>query len=130
MKLRFRANSLRLRVNRKEVEALAAGHVLKEQIAFPGGTALTYVLKPESSAEPQAFFENGSIQIAVPRPLIANWASIEDIGIYFTLITGAEPLKIALEKDLACIDGPLEEIDPHAFPRTTVECGNPHASER
>lgn len=117
MKLRFRGNSLRLRVNQKEVEALALGDVLKEAVEFPGHTALSYVLKANGASEPQAAFAQGSIQIAAPRTMISDWASGDEIGLYFTLATDTEPLKIAIEKDLVCIDGPADENDPNAFPR-------------
>jgi len=121
MKLRFRGNSLRLRVNQKEVEALAAGSVLKEQVDFPGSTSLSYSLKSEAAAEAQAIFTQGRIQIHAPRALVADWAGSDDIGLYFTLPTGAQPLTISIEKDLECIDGPIEERDPNAFPRALSE---------
>ena len=121
MKLRFRANSLRVRVNQIEVERLAAGEVLLERIDFPGGASLSYVLKSGGGVDPQAFFEHASIQIGVPAALISEWAEGEEIGLYFTLATGAEPLKIAIEKDLVCIDGPVGGTDPNAFPRLMGE---------
>ena|SRR5665213_3421987 len=121
MKLRFRANSLRLRVNQKEVEKLAAGHALREKIDFPGNSSLSYVLESDAAAHPQAFFANDSIQIAAPAALLAGWADSDEIGLYFTLATNGQPLKIAIEKDLECIDGPVEEHDPNAFPRALAE---------
>ncbi len=121
MKLRIRANTLRLRLNQKEVKALAAGNILREGIEFPGGNSLAYILKSDPAADPQALFEGGRIQIIAPRALIRQWAENEDLGIYFDLPTGAEPLKISIEKDLVCIDGPAEEIDPEAFPRELSE---------
>jgi hypothetical protein len=117
MKLRIRTNTLRLRLNQKEVEGLAAGQTLKEQIDFPGGTSLAYSLGSSPAADPQVFFANGKIQITAPHALLMNWVSGEDLGLHLSLPTGAEPLKISIEKDLVCIDGPVEERDPHAFPR-------------
>ena len=121
MKLRFRDNSLRLRLNQTEVEKLAAGETLKESIDFPGNSALTYILQSHPAADPQAFFADNRIQIAAPKAMLADWAQSEDIGLYFTLPTGAAPLKIAIEKDLVCIDGPADERDPKAFPRALAE---------
>jgi hypothetical protein len=121
MKLRFRANSLRVRVNQIEVRKLAAGESLREKIDFPGGSALSYILKTVSAADPQAFFAHNSIQIAAPLALVSGWAESEEIGLYFTLATGIEPLKIAIEKDLECIDGPVHEKDPDAYPRSFSE---------
>jgi hypothetical protein len=121
MKLRIRANTLRLRLNQKEVERLAAGDVLQERIDFPGGTSLSYLLKVASAAGAEALFEGGRIHINLPRTPIVSWAHDEELGIYFSLPTGAEPLNIAIEKDLVCIDGPPEERDPLAFPREMTE---------
>jgi hypothetical protein len=121
MKLRFRGNSLRLRVNQKEVDALASGRVLKETVDFPGNTTLSYLLKTAAAGEPQALFAEGSIQITTPRVMISGWAASDDVGLYFTLPTGNSPLQIAIEKDLVCIDGPPGEVDPDAFPRELVE---------
>jgi hypothetical protein len=121
MKLRFRANSLRVRVNQNEVQRLSAGEILREKIDFPGNSRLSYVLKSGPASDPQAFFAQDGILIAVPSALVTNWAESDEIGLYFTLPTGAQPLKIAIEKDLECIDGPVEERDPHAFPRAMSE---------
>jgi hypothetical protein len=117
MKLRIRANTLRLRLNQEEVKALAAGDVLKEGIEFPGGTSLSYFLKLAPAADAQVFFEGGRIHVIAPHAPMMNWAGNDELGIYFDLPTGAEPLKIAIEKDLVCLDGPAEERDPNAFPR-------------
>ncbi len=110
MKLRFRKNSLRLRVNQKEVETLAAGQELVEQIAFPGGATLSYILTPAAS-EKAAEFDGKRIRITAP---LQAWTCADEIGFYFEVAPG---LKVAIEKDLECIDGPEEEKDPHAFPR-------------
>jgi hypothetical protein len=121
MKLRFRANSLRIRVNQEEVQRLAAGESLQDKLEFPGNATLAYVLKTDSAADPQAIFAHNRIQITAPRTLVSHWAEGEDIGLYFTLPTGAAPLKIAIEKDLECIDGPADERDPNAYPRKLSE---------
>lgn len=53
--------------------------------------------------------------------MLTHWIGGEQIGLYFTLPTGAGPLKIAIEKDLICIDGVEDEKDPYAFPRELAE---------
>lgn len=121
MKLRFRGNSLRLRVNQKEVDALNRGEMLREEVLFPGGACFQYVLKTERIPEARASLENCSIQVAAPRGLVSEWAQGDEIGIYFSVPTDGEALKIAIEKDLVCVDGPEEERDPDAFPREIGE---------
>lgn len=117
MKLRFRQNTLRLRVNRREVEGLTSGAALTECVHFPGNTELAYVLESAASNSPVAEFSGGTIRVAVPATEINTWASTDAIGMYFELPANGRPLKIAIEKDLECVDGPPEEHDPHAYPR-------------
>jgi hypothetical protein len=112
MKLRFRKNSLRLRVNRLEVARLAAGQELAERISFAGGATLDYVLTPSAEAQRAAEFDGKTIRVTAP---LGDWARSDEIGFYFNVEPG---LKIAVEKDLECVDGPEQEKDPHAFPRS------------
>jgi hypothetical protein len=115
MKLRFRDNSLRLRVNQKEVEKLAAGQELAETVHF-GSATLDYVLTPTTAVKGTADFDGKRICVTAS---LAGWAQGEEIGFYFEV----EPrLKVAIEKDLECVDGPEDEKDPHAFPRNSKSC--------
>lgn len=122
MKLRFWGNSLRLRVNRREVQSLAAGAALAEHVAFPGDARLDYSLSADPAINPEVRFRNGSIRVLAPRQQVADWAAGDEIGIYFELPADGAMLKVAIEKDLECIDGPPEERDPDAFPRTGKNC--------
>jgi Family of unknown function (DUF7009) len=117
VKLRFRNNSLRLRVNRPEVENLAAGGSLEERVDFPGGGRLSYILESSPEAEPAASFRDSVIRVAAPDWEIKDWARGEAIGLYFQVAANESALRVAIEKDLECIDEPLEERDPDAFPR-------------
>ena len=117
MKLRFRKNSLRLRVNQLEMETLAAGSGLREQVHFPGGASLAYVLDLASGPTASARLENNTIHVSLPAQDVRQWAANEDIGLYLEFPAKEEPLRVAIEKDLVCIDGPEEERDPAAFPR-------------
>ncbi len=121
MKLRFRTNTLRLRVNQREVEALAGGQALREHVAFPGGNSLWYVLETQNKPEGSASFEEGTICVSAPRNEVDEWASGESVGLYFELSANDSVLKIAIEKDLECVDGPEEERDPHAFSREAIK---------
>ncbi len=122
MKLRFRENSLRLRVNRREVQDLASGATLEEAVLFPGETRLSYVLRQSDSDQPEASFTSGVIRILAPQNGILEWAKSDQIGMYFEVGANGSALKIAIEKDLECLDGPPEERDPYAFARTDGTC--------
>src|SRR6185437_15549691 len=119
MKLRFRKNSLRLRLNRREVETVASGSALEESVAFPGPDNLSYILDSDAQFGPEASFREGVIRISAPPSELRQWAGSDGIGLYFELATNGSVLKIAIEKDLECVDAPAEERDPEAFPRAT-----------
>jgi hypothetical protein len=120
MKLRLRKNSLRLRVNQREVESLTAGVTLEESVSFPGPSRISYVLQPVSDNGPHAIFHDGVIQIGVPERHLQHWAHADSIGLYFEFPVDGAVLKIAIEKDLVCVDGPEEDRDPYAYPRRTM----------
>ncbi len=121
MKLRFRGNSLRFRINRREVQCLASGSALEEQVHFPGYASMSYVLEPSSSPTPGASFDGHVIRVSAPQAAVSDWAGRDSLGIYFELPANGATLKIAIEKDLECIDSPPEDRDPDAFPRSTAK---------
>ncbi len=123
MKLRFRGNTLRLRVNQREVASLADGRSLEEAIAFPNDARFVYLFEPNAEGERGAAFEHGRIRIQAPLQDVRAWAQGDAVGLYFDLPAGATTLlRIAIEKDLECVDGPPEEYDPYAFPRSAKNC--------
>ncbi len=113
MKLRFRNNSLRLRLNQREVSALAKGESLEESIQFPGNAVFAYRLMPKPLTEAKADLANNTITIQLPAQAAKAWEDAEEIGLYYRL----EGLDLAIEKDLECTDATLEEQDPYAYPR-------------
>lgn len=121
MKLRFRENSLRLRLNRNEVASLAEGKSLRESVAFPGGASFSYRLSTAANAQTTAGLSDGAIGVVLPAGNVREWAVRNEIGLYYKLDTADGPLEIAVEKDLECVDAPKEERDPFAYPRKT-EC--------
>ena len=120
MKLRFRENSVRLRVNRREVNRLAAGNAIEEEVSFPNSATLKYIIEASMNDEPLISFKNGVLRVAAPLTQIRNWAHAEaSIGLYFQLPAGESVLRVSIEKDLQCVDGPAAEFDPDAYPRQT-----------
>lgn len=117
MKLRFRKNTLRLRVNQREVRQLAGGTTLGEQVHFPGNAAFGYELSMAADERAVASFRGGVLRVAAPKTEVMRWAAGDAIGIYFELPASGDLLKVAIEKDLECLDGPIDERDPQAFPR-------------
>lgn len=108
---------MRLRLNQREVMQLAAGAPLREELYFPGATTLTYALEPTADTKAHATYADGLICVVVPYADLKAWAQVDAVGLYLDFPAGAKALKVAIEKDLECLDGPAEERDPEAFPR-------------
>ena len=117
MKLRFRQNTMRLRLNQHEVARLATGATLREELRFPAATVLAYSLEASAGTKPGATYTDNQIRIIAPQTDVKAWAEGDEIGLYFEFAAERSALKVAIEKDLECLDGPEQERDPHAFPR-------------
>ena len=121
MKLRLRGNSLRLRLNQNDVAELASGRKLIETLTFPGGANFQYTLvMGDSSLDASAQLVASTIAVTLPAERARRWAAGDDVGIYFELPAGDSVLKVAVEKDLECLDAPVDERDPFAYPRETA----------
>jgi len=104
MKLRIRGNSLRLRLKRGEVESLAAGNKLIEKTEFPG-TVFSYSLELSDNEDMAASFDNGRIEISMPREIIPEWADTDLVTLYTEQeLPGDGKLELLVEKDFTCLE--------------------------
>ena len=134
MKLRCKPNSIRLRLNQNEVAQFVQAGELVERIEIPGPepAALIYRLqfggKPESSA---VQFENGVLAITVPGDDAHAWANRKDeVGLYYSHeVAGGKSLRVMIEKDYQCIDGPADEMDPAGYPNPLAKVGCKHSAK-
>lgn len=112
MKLRIRENSIRLRLTKSEVAEFGEKGLIENRTEF-GKTVFIYALKSSDSAQNlQAIFENGRIEIVVPKVVKENWTKTEEVGILGEI----ESLKILIEKDFACLTLREDEDESDAFP--------------
>ena len=118
MKLRLRGNSVRLRVNQREVAALAAGRVALRRVLFPAGNSFIYTLEPSPASTPEVSFRDGVICVKAPNPRSANGPPMTRSVLYFDLPGRESSLKVTIEKDLECVNETAEERDPYAYPRS------------
>lgn len=109
MKLRIKGNSVRLRLTKKEVEALAQQDSIAEQTLF-GDTALTYRLTKTAGDQVTASFSQQELSITIPAAFANNWVSNNITGIDNKEPGGTfPPLYILVEKDFKCIDNTVED---------------------
>ncbi len=115
MKLRIRENSIRLRLTKSEVAEFGEKGLIENKTEF-GESVFIYALKSSDSAQSlQVSFENGRIEIIVPKAITENWTNTQEVG-----ISGeTETLKILIEKDFACLTVRESEDESDAFPNPT-----------
>ncbi len=131
MKLRCKPNSVRLRLNQTEVAQFVQAGELTERIEFPGPQPTSFCYGVRFGSNPGASdvrFENGELSITVPSDQASAWASHRDeIGLYFNHeIAGGRLLRVMIEKDYQCIDGPADEVDPDGYPNPLAKTGCKH----
>lgn len=124
MKLRIRANSLRLRITRPELDRLMRKGRIEETIFFApdDGSRLVYSLEHTAAASvPTVRFVPPSLEVRIPTSQAQQWSLGEDVGIHATIdLDHKGSLDLLVEKDFACLHG-SDEDNRDAFP-------NPNAS--
>ena len=111
MKLRFHADTLRLRLSQSDIARLAATGYVEEMIAFAPGRSLSYAIESGNSGSITASFDGERIAVQVPSMVAKAWIESDREG----LESSAGPLKILVEKDFQCLHRDGQE-DADSFP--------------
>jgi hypothetical protein len=119
MKLRVRANTLRVRVSRSEVARILAGDCLEDTIHFTPepGAKFTYALQQQHSlSRPVVQYADNRVTILLPASQANAWAITDQVGIAAEISLGnLGALELLIEKDFACLDR-SDEDNKDAFP--------------
>jgi uncharacterized protein DUF7009 len=113
MKLRLQSNSIRLRLKQSEVDRFLRTGRVEERIV--SGTddqeSFRYLLETNDTVSaPKGSIAPGSVIVQVPTADALKWALTNQIGIEGEqTIDGNISLRILIEKDFACLDGPKEQ---------------------
>lgn len=121
MKLRIRADSLRLRLTRGELERLRDAGRVAQTIHF-GDSELVYALELGELAQPRARFERSEITVTLPRADALAWIGGDTVGIAATQALPEGELALLIEKDFQCL-APRGEQDADAFPHPKASSG-------
>lgn len=112
MKIRIRDNSIRLRLERAEVESMRDKGVVSSQTNFPDGRCFGYALESSpASISPAAFFSENTVTVRLPETVVLAWATTEQVSIAGDqILDDGQKLSILVEKDFACL-APREDED-------------------
>lgn len=115
MKLRVLDNTLRLRLDRTEVNALGRGEAQAAATSFPGGEVFGYRLEP-TMGKANAVFDGRGITLYVPKQQLEAWAKDEQqVGISESLPLAHGALALLIEKDFECLEPRVGEDQSNRF---------------
>lgn len=111
MKLRILDDSIRLRLDREEVEAIGRGEAVIARTRLPGGRVFGYEL--HAAPETSATIDGSTIRVLVAAPDAARWAADDtDVSIRHQ----AEHVALLIEKDFECVAPREGESQANRFP--------------
>ena len=112
MKLRIEGDTIRYRLNRRDVETFSSSGKAEASVHFPG-SILRYSLESDGKAPAiTAEYEPGLIRVRVPARVAAAWAGGDEIS----MEARHEQLHILVEKDFQCLHKGDDARDPNAYP--------------
>lgn len=105
MKIRIRDNSIRLRLERSEVDLIRDMGVVSSHTGFPGGRRFTYSVESSpAGVSPAAHFSDNTVTVRLPETIVLAWATTEQVSIHGEqVLDDGEKLQILVEKDFACL---------------------------
>lgn len=122
MKLRILDNSIRLRLNKSEVEQLDREGLVRGLTKLPAGNAFQYLIRKTTETPMNVQFTNDTLEVLCPEDSVSNWANSEQVG-FRTLLSmnESEKLLILVEKDFKCLDPNREEDESDNFEHPKLE---------
>ena len=104
MKIRILDNAIRLRLDRSELDDIAAGQALTASTHLPGGQVFGYQLTAAANAS-DAVFDGSTIVLRIAQATLLAWAADEhQVGIRESLPTAEGNLELLIEKDFECLE--------------------------
>ena len=115
MKIRILDDTIRLRLDRTEVDRIGAAEPVRCSTHFPGGAVLHYGLRVDGD-EPGATFADGDLQLSVPMMTAQQWADNDtEVSIQAALPLDSGVLNILIEKDFECLEPRQGESQANRF---------------
>ncbi|GEP94075.1 DUF7009 family protein [Chitinophaga cymbidii] len=115
MKIRIRGNSIRYRLDKKDIDVLNE-HGKVEEHTWIGAHNLHFCIRSRGNiVQPAIKLEGSGVHLSVPSPVIEKWAGTEEVGFDFDILNpDGSALKILVEKDFKCLTV-RDEDDSAAF---------------
>lgn len=128
MKLRLKGNTIRIRVDRRDLDLLVNEGQVVGEIRFgdEAGQRFSYVLEIGGASEalPNVDYRDGRFLIQIGGAAAKDWRQNDKVGFETTCERGGNTIRLIVEKDFACLDRPAgqEADDQFAFPNPSSHC--------
>ena len=126
MKLRLRGTSIRVRLDRRDIERLIDKGRVHDAVRFGPGLAFSYAVEmgPAPRERPRASYAAGRLLIRIDPDDADEWLAGDRVGFDHQQPVEGGVVRVLLEKDFACIDRPAgeEADDAYAFPNPSSVC--------
>ena len=110
MKLRIKANSIRIRLTKTEVNTLANTGYLEEQTLFVNNKFAYALQTVDDANELSAALDANKMTMFVPAAFIKDWPENNIVGFNADMpVAENGSLYLLLEKDFICIDETTED---------------------
>ena len=117
MKLRIKDNSIRLRLTQTEVERIGNGDQIHNNLNFPGGERVSYLLVGSAVENTEIEYKDNRISISVPTEILTIWANSDEVSLLYELsLDHDNVLKLLIEKDFTCLTPREDEDESDLFP--------------
>jgi len=104
MKLRIRGNSVRIRVTKGELAAIAEAGAAEDVVRFSPDAVLRYRVEVKPGGSVEAELAPPVLRVVLPKERVKRWLEPEEVSIQAEqAIGGGEVLKILVEKDYTCL---------------------------
>jgi len=126
MKLRIQGNSLRLRLQRREVAELHESGRLSASLLLGTGPegAFTYRIECHSGAGVEVLREPAGLAVRLPAAWAAELAQTDRVGVDVEIPVAPDAaVQVKVEKDYGCLSERPGEDDRDAFPNPDGACG-------
>jgi len=128
MKLRLKGNSVRIRLDRKDLRELIESGRVEDRMTFgpEPGQQFSYVVEigTANPGQPGIHYCDGRMAVQISRGDADAWAGSDLVGFSSEQATDGGAVRVLLEKDFACIDRAAgeEADDAWAFPNPSMVC--------
>jgi len=116
MKIRIHNDSIRLRLDRSEVDEIGAGKPVDCRTRFAGGAEFHYRLIVAACDSVSADFNQGRIEVSLPKSAAEHWATDEtEVSIRGENGISDGALALLIEKDFECLEPRTGEDQSNRF---------------